>query len=167
MIHREVCEKGFDKKLNSFVQSYGSKELDASCLRIGLVGFLPTDDPRIVGTVEAIERAADEGRIRCCGTTRRSRGWFAAGEGAFLACSFWLVTSLWLIGRRADARKMFDRLLTLRNDVGLLSEEYDRDSEANGGKLSTGAVAYRAYSCGVCDIWIVEAGIGGGQGRKA
>jgi GH15 family glucan-1,4-alpha-glucosidase len=125
MIHREVCEKGFNKKLNSFVQSYGSKELDASCLRIGLVGFLPMDDPRIVGTIEAIEkRLLREGFVHRYDTRRVDDG-LPAGEGAFLACSFWMVTCLWLIGRKADATAMFERLLALRNDVGLLSEEYD------------------------------------------
>ena len=125
MIHKEVCAKGFDKKLNSFVQAYGSKELDASCLRIGLVGFLPMDDPRIIGTVEAIEaRLLKDGFVARYDTRKTDDG-LPAGEGAFLACSFWLVTCLWLIGRRDDATKMFDRLLTLRNDVGLLAEEYD------------------------------------------
>ena len=125
MIHREVCEKGFNKKLNSFVQSYGSKELDASCLRIGLVGFLPMDDPRIVGTVEAIEkRLMRDGFVQRYDTRTTDDG-LPAGEGVFLACSFWMVTSLWLIGRKEDATAMFERLLALRNDVGLLSEEYD------------------------------------------
>jgi GH15 family glucan-1,4-alpha-glucosidase len=125
LIHREVCDKGFDKKLNSFVQSYGSKQLDASCLRIGLVGFLPPDDPRVIGTVEAIEkRLMKNGFVERYDTKKTADG-LSGGEGAFLACSFWLVTSLWLIGREADAKAMFERLLALRNDVGLLSEEYD------------------------------------------
>jgi GH15 family glucan-1,4-alpha-glucosidase len=125
MIHKEVCEKGFNKKLNSFVQSYGSKELDASCLRIGLVGFLPHDDPRVIGTVEAIEkRLMKDGFVERYDTKKTKDG-LSCGEGAFLACSFWMVTSLWLMGRRADATAMFERLLALRNDVGLLSEEYD------------------------------------------
>jgi GH15 family glucan-1,4-alpha-glucosidase len=125
MIHREVCRKGFDKKLNSFVQSYGSKQLDASCLRIGLVGFLPPDDPRFVGTVEAIEKRLMKGGFVERYDTKKTDDGLSGGEGAFLACSFWMVTSLWLIGRKDDARMMFDRLLALRNDVGLLSEEYD------------------------------------------
>jgi len=125
MIHEEVCEKGFSKELNSFVQSYGSTQLDASCLRIGLVGFLPMDDPRIVGTVEAIEKGLiKDGFVRRYDTRTTDDG-LPAGEGAFLACSFWMVTCLWLIGREADATAMFERLLGLRNDVGLLSEEYD------------------------------------------
>jgi GH15 family glucan-1,4-alpha-glucosidase len=125
MIHKQVCEKGFNKKLNSFVQSYGSKELDASCLRIGLVGFLPVDDPRIIGTVEAIEKRLLRNGFVERYDTKTSKDGLPAGEGAFLACSFWMVTSLWLIGRKADATAMFERLLALRNDVGLLSEEYD------------------------------------------
>jgi GH15 family glucan-1,4-alpha-glucosidase len=125
MIHREICKKGFDKKLNSFVQSYGSKQLDASCLLIGLVGFLPPDDPRVIGTVEAIEkRLMKDGFVERYDTKKTKDG-LSGGEGAFLACSFWLVTSLWLMGRKADAKAMFERLLALQNDVGLLSEEYD------------------------------------------
>jgi GH15 family glucan-1,4-alpha-glucosidase len=125
MLHREICRKGFDKKLNSFVQSYGSKQLDASCLLIGLVGFLPMDDPRIVGTVEAIEKRLMKNGFVARYDTRKTKDGLAGSEGAFLVCSFWLVTNLWLIGRKKDAKAMFERLLALRNDVGLLSEEYD------------------------------------------
>ena len=124
-IHREVCAKGFNKKLNSFVQYYGSKTLDASCLRIALVGFLPATDPRMVGTVEAIEKGLmRRGFVQRYKTSETEDG-LRGGEGEFLACSFWMVASLWLIGRKKDARAMFERLLKLRNDVGLLSEEYD------------------------------------------
>jgi GH15 family glucan-1,4-alpha-glucosidase len=124
-IHREVCAKGFNKKLNSFVQYYGAKTLDASCLRIPLVGFLPATDPRIVGTVEAIEKGLmRRGFVQRYKTSETEDG-LRGGEGEFLACSFWMVASLWLIGRKKDARAMFERLLKLRNDVGLLSEEYD------------------------------------------
>ena len=124
-IHKEVCAKGFNRKLNSFVQSYGSKELDASCLRIALVGFLPPDDPRIRGTVEAIgKRLMKDGLVQRYNTRATDDG-LAGGEGAFLACSFWMVTNLWLIGRGEDAIALYERLLRLRNDVGLLSEEYD------------------------------------------
>jgi GH15 family glucan-1,4-alpha-glucosidase len=124
-IRREVCKKGFDKKLNSFVQSYGSKQLDASCLLIGLVGFLPPDDPRVIGTVEAIEKRLMKNGLVERYDTKKTKDGLSGGEGTFLACSFWMVTSLWLMGRKADAKAMFERLLTLRNDVGLLSEEYD------------------------------------------
>ncbi len=158
MIHKEVCEKGFNKKLNSFVQSYGSKELDASCLRIALVGFLPMEDPRIVGTIEAIEkRLMKDGFVQRYDTKTTDDG-LPAGEGAFLACSFWMVTDLWLIGRKADATAMFERLLALRNDVGLLSEEYDPVAKTDGGKFSAGVVAHCAGACGVCDVGAVEAG---------
>jgi GH15 family glucan-1,4-alpha-glucosidase len=125
MIHKEVCERGFNKRLNSFVQSYGSTNLDASCLRILLVGFLPAEDPRIRGTVEAIEKHLMRDGFVQRYNTRRSRDGVGGGEGAFLACSFWMVTNLWLIGRQEEASAMFERLLALRNDVGLLSEEYD------------------------------------------
>jgi len=125
LIHKQVCEKGFNKKLNSFTQYYGSKELDASCLRIGLVGFLPMDDPRIVGTVEAIEkRLMKDGFVERYDTERSPDG-LPPGEGAFLACSFWMVMNLYLIGREDEARAMYGRLLSLRNDVGLLAEEWD------------------------------------------
>ena len=135
MIHKEVCKKGFNRKLNSFVQSYGSKQLDASCLRIVLVGFLPADDPRIVGTVEAIEkRLMKSGFVKRYDTGTTDDG-LTGGEGAFLACSFWMVINLWLIGRTADAIAMYERLLALRNDVGLLSEEYDSTSKRMVGNF--------------------------------
>jgi GH15 family glucan-1,4-alpha-glucosidase len=124
-LHKEICAKGFNKKLNSFTQSYGSKTLDASCLRMVLVGFLPADDPRIVGTVEAIQKyLTKDGLVQRYIPAKSSDG-LKGGEGTFLACSFWMVNCLWLIGRREEATAMFERLLTLRNDVGLLSEEYD------------------------------------------
>ena len=125
LLHKEICRKGFSKKLNSFTQSYGSTALDASCLRLALVGFLPPEDPRIVGTIEAIQKhLMKDGLVRRYDPGKTSDG-LKGGEGTFLACSFWMVTCLWLIGRRQEAREMFERLLALRNDVGLLSEEYD------------------------------------------
>ena len=125
MIRDEVLEKGFSKKLNSFTQAYGSTELDASCLRIALVGFLPATDPRIIGTVEAIERQLmKDGLVQRYNTASASDG-LAGGEGAFLACSFWMASNLYLIDRKADACGLFDRLLSLTNDLGLISEEYD------------------------------------------
>ena len=124
-IHAEVCEKAFDSKLGSFVQAYGSTSLDASLLQIGLVGFLPPDDPRYVGTVEAIEhRLMRDGLVLRYETSEVDDG-LPLGEGAFLACSFWLADALTLIGRQQDARALFEQLLSLCNDVGLLSEEYD------------------------------------------
>ncbi|MGI8772783.1 MAG: glycoside hydrolase family 15 protein [Acidobacteriaceae bacterium] len=124
-IHEEVCRKGFNKRLNSFVQTYGSKNLDASLLLIAMVGFLPPDDPRIKGTVEAIERDLTEGGLVKRYDTARTKDGLKGGEGMFLACSFWMVSNLKFIGREGDAHALFERLLTLCNDVGLLSEEYD------------------------------------------
>jgi GH15 family glucan-1,4-alpha-glucosidase len=125
LLHKEICEKGFNKKLNSFTQSYGSKALDASCLRLALVGFLPLDDPRIIGTIEAIQKGLmRDGLVQRYDPGKSADG-LTGSEGTFLACSFWMVTCLWLIGRTDEATLMFDRLLALRNDVGLLSEEYD------------------------------------------
>ncbi len=124
-LHDEICEKGFNKELNSFTQSYGSQTLDASCLRIGIVGFLPMDDPRIVGTIGAVQkhliRDGFVDRYRSADSPDGLKG----TEGAFLACSFWLVVCLHLIGRTDEAKELFERLLAIRNDVGLLSEEYD------------------------------------------
>jgi GH15 family glucan-1,4-alpha-glucosidase len=134
-IHREVCEKGFDQKLNSFVQYYGAKVLDASCLRIALVGFLPATDPRVVGTVKAIEKSLMRNGLVHRYSTRKAEDGLQGGEGQFLACSFWLTANLWLIGRKRDARAMFERLLALRNDVGLLAEEYDSDAQRMAGNF--------------------------------
>jgi GH15 family glucan-1,4-alpha-glucosidase len=127
-IHDDISRHGFDASLGSFVQSYGSRELDASLLQIPIVGFLPADDPRVLGTVSAIERhlMADGFVMRYRSET--SPDGLPAGEGAFLACSFWLVDAYVLQKRWADARVLFDRLVALRNDVGLLSEEYDSRS---------------------------------------
>jgi GH15 family glucan-1,4-alpha-glucosidase len=125
-IHAEVCERGFDRDLNSFVQAYGSKRLDASLLLIPLVGFLPATDPRIQGTLRAIEeRLLIDGEFVLRYETENSGDGLPAGEGAFLACSFWLVDNYVLQGRYAEARKLFDRLLSRCNDVGLLAEEFD------------------------------------------
>ncbi|HEX7969162.1 MAG TPA: glycoside hydrolase family 15 protein, partial [Stellaceae bacterium] len=124
-IHEEVCRKGFNPDIGAFVQSYGSRQLDASVLLLPLVGFLPPSDPRIRGTVEAIERhLMADGFVRRYDTGETDDG-LAEGEGAFLACSFWLVDNFVLLGRQDDARRLFERLLALGNDVGLLSEEYD------------------------------------------
>ena len=112
IIHKQVCEKAFDKRLNSFVQHYGSKQLDASVLLIALVGFLPPEDPRIRGTVEAIERyLIRDGLVMRYATSTTDDG-LPGSEGKFLACSFWLVSNLKLIGREADALRLFERLLS-------------------------------------------------------
>jgi len=124
-IHSEVCERGFDRKRNAFVQSYGSTQLDASLLMLPTTGFLPISDPRIVGTVEAIERELMcDGFVMRYDTTSTDDG-LPPGEGAFVACSFWLADAYVLLGRIDDARTLFERLLAIRNDVGLLAEEYD------------------------------------------
>jgi GH15 family glucan-1,4-alpha-glucosidase len=125
-IHAEICERGFDPDLNSFVQAYGSKRLDASLLLIPAVGFLPASDPRVQGTLRAIEnKLLIDGEFVLRYETEKPGDGLPEGEGAFLACSFWLVDNYILQGRLAEARKLFDRLLTRCNDVGLLAEEFD------------------------------------------
>ncbi|MEU5585631.1 glycoside hydrolase family 15 protein [Streptomyces chrestomyceticus] len=128
-IHREVCEKGYDKERNTFTQSYGSKELDASLLLIPQMGFLPPDDKRVIGTIEAIQRelGTEDGFILRYPTSGDDAGvdGLEGDEGAFLACSFWLADDLAMIGRVEEARILFEKLLALRNDLGLLAEEWD------------------------------------------
>ena len=124
-IHAEVCERAYDAKQNAFVQAYGSTHMDAANLLMPLVGFLPATDPRIRGTIERIEqRLAVDGLVLRYDSDLTNDG-LPPGEGAFLACSFWLADAYVLLGRHDDARALFERLLALRNDVGLLSEEYD------------------------------------------
>jgi GH15 family glucan-1,4-alpha-glucosidase len=125
-IHAEVCERGFDRELNSFVQAYGSKRLDASLLLLPLVGFLPATDPRVRGTLRAVEdKLLIDGKYVRRYDTEYGADGLPAKEGAFLACSFWLVDNYMLQGRYAEARKLFDSLLSRCNDVGLLAEEFD------------------------------------------
>ncbi|MER7918890.1 MULTISPECIES: glycoside hydrolase family 15 protein [unclassified Streptomyces] len=128
-IHRDVCEKGYDKERNTFTQSYGSQELDASLLLIPQMGFLPPDDKRVIGTIEAIQRelSTSDGFILRYPTEGQSEGvdGLPGDEGAFLACSFWMADDLAMIGRVDEARKLFEKLLALRNDLGLLAEEWD------------------------------------------
>jgi GH15 family glucan-1,4-alpha-glucosidase len=129
-IHAQVCERGFDERLGSFVRSYGSKELDASLLLLPLVGFLPASDPRIRGTIEAIEAdLLEDGLVLRYRTQRKASDGLPAGEGVFLPCSFWLVDCYELLGRRDEAHALFNRLVGLANDVGLLAEEYDPAAE--------------------------------------
>jgi GH15 family glucan-1,4-alpha-glucosidase len=124
-IHADICRNAFDKELGSFVQAYGSKSMDASLLQIPLVGFLPVDDERVIGTIKAIEqRLLHDGFVLRYRTETIDDG-LPAGEGVFLACSFWLADVYVLQGRYDEAQTLFDRLLKLQNDVGLLSEEYD------------------------------------------
>jgi GH15 family glucan-1,4-alpha-glucosidase len=124
-IHEDVCRRGFDAELGSFVQAYGSKALDASLLLLPLVGFLPATDPRMLGTVEAIEQRLVFDGFVCRYDTGETLDGLPPGEGAFLACSFWLADNYILQGRIREAQELFERLLSLRNDVGLLAEEYD------------------------------------------
>jgi GH15 family glucan-1,4-alpha-glucosidase len=124
-IHRDVCTRGFDADLGSFVQSYGSRALDASLLLLPTTGFLPPTDPRVRGTVAAIERDLTVDGFVLRYDTGTGVDGLPPGEGVFLACSFWLADALTLIGRIDDARRLFERLLAIRNDVGLLAEEYD------------------------------------------
>jgi len=124
-IHAEVCGKGFDSDLNSFVQYYGAKQLDANLLLMPLVGFLPATDPRVLGTVAAIQKYLMQDGFVARYNTQPAIDGLPPGEGAFLACSFWLADNLALQNRHDEARAIFERLLDIRNDVGLLSEGYD------------------------------------------
>ncbi|WP_411102703.1 glycoside hydrolase family 15 protein [Streptomyces sp. cmx-4-9] len=125
-VHLDVCEKGFDPERNTFTQFYGSDELDAATLLIPRVGFLPPDDPRVVGTVDAVrEELGRSGLVRRYTTEGPSVDGLPGDEGAFLACSFWLADALHMTGREEEARELFERLLDVSNDVGLLAEEYD------------------------------------------
>ena len=124
-MHKEICAQGFSAAKNSFVQNYGSDSLDASLLLAPLVGFLPIDDPRISGTIAAVERELIQDGLVLRYRTQEGADGLPPGEGVFLACSFWLADNMVLQGRYKEARSLFERLLDLRNDVGLLSEEYD------------------------------------------
>jgi GH15 family glucan-1,4-alpha-glucosidase len=150
-IHRQVCEKGYNAKKGCFVQSYGADDLDASLLLMPQVGFLPGSDPRVKATVEAIERELmPDGFVQRYNTAKVKDG-LPPGEGVFLACSFWMVSSLKAIGREEDARKLFDRLLTLCNDLGLLSEEYDPKHKRLVGNFPQ-AFSHIALVNAACDI---------------
>src|SRR5262249_23798712 len=139
-IHADVCERGFDREIGSFVQAYGSKGVDASLLLLPLVGFLPATDPRIRGTLQAIEQRLlvnDEFVLRY--ETEDSMDELPPAEGAFLVCSFWLVDNYILQDRYEEAQRLFNRLLTRCNDVGLLAEEFD---PLNGRMLGNFPQAY-------------------------
>ncbi|MFB7776260.1 glycoside hydrolase family 15 protein [Streptomyces bauhiniae] len=138
-IHAEVCAKGFDPVRNTFTPSYSSTGLDAALLLIPAVGFLPPDDSRVIGTVEAIQRelTTADGLVRRYDTPGEHAGvdGVAGGEGAFLLCSFWLVDALALIGRVDEARALFEHLMTLRSELGLLAEEYDPKAKRQLGNF--------------------------------
>ncbi|HLL33156.1 glycoside hydrolase family 15 protein [Streptomyces sp. NPDC052773] len=125
-VHREVCERGYDPARNTFTQSYGSRELDAALLLIPRVGFLPPDDPRVLGTIEAVRKELGHGGLmRRYTALRTTVDGLPGDEGTFVVCSFWLADALHLTGRTDEARELFERLVGLVNDVGLLAEEYD------------------------------------------
>jgi len=129
-IHRQVCALGYNEKKQAFTQIYGSNEMDASILMMPLVGFLPADDERVRSTVEAVERdLVRDGFVLRYRTGEKNVDGLPGHEGVFLLCSFWLADCLHLVGRTADARELFDRLLALQNDVGLLAEEYDPQAQ--------------------------------------
>jgi GH15 family glucan-1,4-alpha-glucosidase len=150
-IHDDICRRGFDPALGSFVRSYGSQQLDASLLLLPAVGFLPASDPRIRGTVEAIERRLlRDGLVLRYDTHEASDG-LPPGEGAFLACSFWLVDAYMLLGRIDDAHRLFERLVGLCNDVGLLSEEYDPQARRLTGNFPQ-AFSHLALVGAACNL---------------
>ncbi|MGH6737042.1 MAG: glycoside hydrolase family 15 protein [Methyloceanibacter sp.] len=150
-IHAEVCQKGYDKGLNSFVRAYGTKEVDASLLLLCPVGFLPADDPRIAGTVAQVEKTLmKDGLVQRYDTAKSNDG-LPPGEGMFLACSFWLVDAYVAMGRHDDAVKLFERLLNLRNDLGLLSEEYDTNAKRLCGNFPQ-AFSHLALVNSACNL---------------
>ena len=155
-IHADVCAKGFDENRGSFVQAYGSQQLDASLLLIPLVGFLPASDARVRGTLEAIGRELVVNGLVLRYRTADTDDGMPPGEGAFLACSFWYVDNLVLAGQHAEARQMFERLLALRNDVGLLAEEYDPRSGQQLGNFpqafSHVALIVSAYNVSASEV---------------
>ena len=135
-IHDEVCANGYDPKRETFTQSYGSAEIDAATLLIPLVGFLPPDDPRVKGTVRAVERELlVDGFVKRYTQPSLDTDGLPPGEGAFYACGFWLADNYVLQNRRKDAAKLFERLIGTANDVGLLSEEYDLERKCLVGNF--------------------------------
>ena len=135
-IHHQVCDLGYNEKKRAFTQFYGSEELDASILMMPLVGFLPPEDERVRNTIEAVERElVRDGFVLRYRTNENNVDGLPGHEGVFLLCSFWLADCLHLIGRTEDARALFERLLTLQNDVGLMSEEYDPHAKRQLGNF--------------------------------
>jgi GH15 family glucan-1,4-alpha-glucosidase len=128
-IFQQILDYGFDPERNTFVQYYGGRDLDASLLLIPQLGFLPPEDPRVRGTIEAIERELLRDGLVCRYPSHPETDGLPPGEGVFLPCSFWLADSQCLIGRRDEAIALFERLLGLRNDLGLMSEEYDPEAK--------------------------------------
>jgi GH15 family glucan-1,4-alpha-glucosidase len=134
-IHRDVCENGYDAKLRTFTQYYGSQQLDASVLSIPLLGFLPAHDERVIGTIEAIECGLSRDGLISRYSTAETDDGLPGSEGHFIACSFWMVHALALTGRLEDARALYERVVGLSNDLGLLAEEYDVDRRRQVGNF--------------------------------
>jgi GH15 family glucan-1,4-alpha-glucosidase len=137
-IHAQICERGYDAERNCFVQAYGSKFLDASLLQMPELGFLELDDPRLLGTIQAIEETLLRNGFVLRYRTEETDDGLPPGEGAFLACSFWLANAYAMTGRHEDAVRLFERLLALSNDVGLLAEEYDPAAQRLVGNFPQG-----------------------------
>jgi GH15 family glucan-1,4-alpha-glucosidase len=137
-IHEDICARGFDAKKNSFVQYYGGNGVDAALLLIPQVGFLPPEDPRVQGTVAAIERELMVDGLVLRYRTDDNVDGLPPGEGAFLACSFWLADVYAMLGRLDDAERLFEHLLSFRNDLGLLAEEYDPRAKRQLGNFPQG-----------------------------
>jgi GH15 family glucan-1,4-alpha-glucosidase len=137
-IHADICAKGFDAEKNSFVQFYGSNGVDAALLLIPQVGFLPPEDPRVRGTLAAIERELMVDGLVLRYRTKENVDGLPPGEGPFLACSFWLADVYEMLGRHDDAERMFEHLLSFRNDLGLLAEEYDPRARRQLGNFPQG-----------------------------
>jgi len=146
-IPSDVLEKGYDAGRGTFTQAYGSRALDACALLIPRVGFLPYDDERVVSTVETIRNELTEDGLVLRYRTDQSDDGLAGREGSFLICSFWLVHALWGIGRQREAEELFERLIALRNDVGLLSEEYDVQAERFVGNLPQALTHLALVNC--------------------
>jgi GH15 family glucan-1,4-alpha-glucosidase len=164
-IHREVCEQGYDPDRRTFTQYYGSRELDASTLNIPIVGFLPATDERVTGTIDAVWRELGRDGFVSRYSTAETDDGLPGDEGQFLACSFWLVTALALNGRLDDARGLFERLLGLANDVGLLAEEFD---VARGRQVGNFPQAFSHLTLIMAARAIADAqGGGAGDARRA
>ena len=162
-IHREVCERGYDSERRTFTQYYGSKELDASVLNIPLVGFLPGTDERVTGTIDAVSRELGRDGFVSRYSTAETDDGLSGDEGQFLACSFWLVSALARNGRAEEARTLFERLLGLTNDLGLLAEEYDVARQRQVGNFPQ-AFSHLALIVAARDISSVHEGLEGDEG---
>jgi GH15 family glucan-1,4-alpha-glucosidase len=155
-IHAQICQYGYDAELGTFVESYGAKMLDGSLLLLPTTGFLPADDPRILGTIRAVEqRLVADGLVMRHDPALVETG-LEHGEGAFLACSFWLADAMIMTGRRDEGRALFERLIALRNDLGLLAEEYDVRARCLVGNFPQ-AFSHIALVTTALNLWRAEA----------